>query len=881
MSSALNSTSIPLGANQQFQGTYEFLNTDKHGVQVACSTDAEGVLVVEFSQNKNDIIYSHNFPIEVDVSFSRAVSKKANYYRVRLVNGAAAQTTLQLASIIQTTYQPDVLDIELDAATSSITMFGTDGTGTLRAVKTTADGSLVISGGGGGGGDATAANQTLQLTAATSSNTAICSRLDEQNTLTNNIVQILSDTVAVINYGIVTDTPPTYIPIKASNTGNLFVYDAQTHSELQGSNLAQYTKLDLIQSGTDINSGYLQSITTKITPLQQGLARYDLNARTTLSPDTVPAYSAPPSGIPASEGWYYKNVSAGNASQLYYYANLASQTRNHDYTISLIQSQWAVVRLLNLNSGTSLPFLVLYSQPQGDGNDFAPGFARSSWVYQVAAGQELRLGEKIILYQGTQPDSRLYPEIRRIQCSLTITRGPALSTEVLAYATVNTDSGAPVNTVEYIVSAAGLTFLGDNVYNVELTGETSTVSTSDATAANQVASNVAICSRLDSSNVVLASMATDTTLVLDELEALNLTYTSLQEGNSNLYVFDSRAESKLIDCVTELQFINGSLDAVKDGTSQFWVHTTATDDSVEIHGYNPVLLMPEPIHTVDNAAKVYVNNASVSVSGDVGLVAGTQVGLTAGSTVQLVSSEVALASGTVVGLVAGTSLDVLNFPVKQSVFVENTAEGYDINVNVTNTGSLNTNITNGSIDVNCYGVHDGTPTLLKTTSVGELVCHSQSRDGSGASITSTEEGAKRGLDVNLINSVGVQNVSGTSLQVGKPNAVVSTLYTGAISASFLGNADLDGFSSFDLLVFLPANSVTTGGNISICVSDNGTDWYITTYSVFVSVDTLNDRRYTTTMPSLNSRYVAVTGLNPFGGASVATTNSTIKISAKK
>lgn len=820
------------------------------------------------------------------------------------------------------------------------------------------DTGLLISGGGGGGGDATAANQTLQLTAATSSNlavcsrldtidvsannmeiqldklqftsgnllvrdssmitefqasnlatntklgliaeasedillsvdgisanqvssnTAICSRLDEQNTLSNNIVQILSDTVAVINYGIVTNTPPTYIPIKASNTGNLFVYDAQTHSELQGSNLAQYTKLDLIQSGTDINSGYLQSITTKITPLQQGIARYTIEGKTTLAPDTVPAYSAPPSGIPASEGWYYKNTSAGNTSQLFYYANLASQVRNHDYTISLIQSQWAVVRLLNLTATTSLPFLVVYSQPTGSG-DFIPGFARSRFVYTIASGQELRLGEKILIYQGTQPDSRIYSELRRVQCSLTVTNGPGLSTEILAYATVNTDSGAPVNTVEYIVSGAGLTFQGDNVYNVELTGESSTVSTSDATAANQVASNVAICSRLDASNVVLASMATDTTLVLDELEALNITYTSLQEGNSNLYVYDVQTESKLNDCLTELQFINGSLDAVKSGTSEFWVRTTSADDSIEIHGYNPVLAMPEAIHTVDNAAKVYVNNDVTLASGtEVGLVSGTQVGLTAGSTVQLVSSEVALASGTVVGLVAGTSLDVLNFPVKQSVFVENTAEGYDINVNVTNTGSLNTNITNASLDVNCYGVHDGTPTLLKTTSQGEVVTHSQTRDGSGASITSTEEGAKRALDVNLINSVGVQNVSGTSLQVGKPNSVVSTLYTGAISASFLGNADLDGFSSFDLLVTIPAGAASVAGQLYICVSDNGTDWYFTNFSVTISIDAVNVRRYTTSVPSLNSRYVCVTGSNPFG-TPLTTTNSTIKISAKK
>jgi hypothetical protein len=135
--------------------------------------------------------------------------------------------------------------------------------------------------------------------------------------------------------------------------------------------------------------------------------------------------------------------------------------------------------------------------------------------------------------------------------------------------------------------------------------------------------------------------------------------------------------------------------------------------------------------------------------------------------------------------------------------------------------------------------------------------------------------------VNLINSVGVQNVSGTNLEVGKPNAVVSTLYTGPISGSFLGNADLDGYSSFDLLVTIPAGAASVGGQLYICVSDNGTDWYFTNFSVTISIDAVNVRRYTTSVPSLNSRYVCVTGSNPFGGTATTTTNSTIKISAKK
>jgi hypothetical protein len=408
----------------------------------------------------------------------------------------------------------------------------------------------VVSGGGGGGaGDASAANQLTQIQIAEDSNAAIYSQLEVQTD------RLLFDLDVIANR-------------LHDIEGNVIVTNQITGyatSQLQeSSNIAQWTKLNLIEQGTEINAGYLQAIDTHLTPLQQGVGRYDLSARTTLSPDTVPAYSAPPSGIPASEGWYYKNTSAGNVSQLYYYANQSSQTRNHDYTISSIQSQWAVVRLLNLNSGTSLPFLVVYSQPEGSG-DILPGFARSSWVYQVATGQELRLGEKVLIYRGIEPDSRIYPELRRVECTLTVTRGPALTSELLAYATLNSDSGAPVNTVEYVVGGAGLSFLGDHVYKVELTAESAAVA-GDASSANQVSSNTAICSRLDEQNTLsnsIVQILSDTVAVINYGIVTDSppTYIPIKASNTgNLFVYDTQTHSELLT-------LNAEIDGVIDDTA--------------------------------------------------------------------------------------------------------------------------------------------------------------------------------------------------------------------------------------------------------------------------------------------------------------------------
>ena len=70
--------------------------------------------------------------------------------------------------------------------------------------------------------------------------------------------------------------------------------------------------------------------------------------------------------------------------------------------------------------------------------------------------------------------------------------------------------------------------------------------------------------------------------------------------------------------------------------------------------------------------------------------------------------------------------------------------------------SLNTNITNTSIDTHCYASSNGTAWHhLSSDSNGQLNIHSKTQDGVGTDITSTLVGAKQSLDVNVANSVAV------------------------------------------------------------------------------------------------------------------------------
>jgi hypothetical protein len=834
-------------------------------------------------------------------------------------------------------------------------------TGSWNNVACNSTGALYVTGlsGGTSGGDASASNQLTQIANGLAANVAIFNQLATQTDRMLFDLDIIANRLHDIEGTVTVDNQ-----ISGFATENK---QDSLITTVQNSNSAQYVQLSLIAEAGEISSEYLQSITAKLSGVPRGTASYTLDAKTTLAPDTVPAYSQPPSGIEPSQGWYYKNTSAGNTSQLYYYANLASQTKNYDYQIGAVQSQYAIVRILNLTSGVGLPFLVVYSQPTGSG-DIIPGFARSSWVYQIKSTEQLRLGEQIMIYRGVAPDSRIYPDVRRVECSLTVTRGPALDTEILAYATLNSDSGAPINSCEYIVGGAGLAFIGDHIYDVQLTAESPSVSVGDASASNQLTqitraeqSNTAVCVRLDKNTYTGSNLHVRDDLLKTSMESqftnINSTlgqglYINMETDpaisggvklrgltDGNLFVYDTRAETKLIDCFDELITLNGTISDLTDGTKQMYCALSGADDSVSVMGYNATLMMPETITLSTSsgirALDVHVANQPsgyATSSGQDDLIELIQAqslsdrfqvedpqgntkldtiitnmsltnfnvnNLTKCDTDSVVIPAGVAINGTVFvdGLTTCNTNDVYisNYPTTQSVSLG----GETVSVSgtfwqetqpVSIASPVDSNITNTSIDVHGYASSDGTNWHhLKSDATGHLIVHSETRDGNNNRITSTNmTGTEiwRGLDVAVKNAVSitgavsVQNATETTLQIGKPNAVVSTLYTGAISGSFLGNADMDGYSSFDLLVTIPAGAASVAGQLYICISDNGSDWYFTNFSVTISIDAVNVRRYTTSVTSLNSRYVCVTGANPFG-TPLSTTNSTIKISAKK
>lgn len=98
--SNINSTSAPLGSSETFTGEWESVDS-YDSISVACKADQDCNLYIDFTSNKDDGITESTleFDIEASVNKVHRLTVTRPYFRVRLVNGTSAMSTLSLSSI--------------------------------------------------------------------------------------------------------------------------------------------------------------------------------------------------------------------------------------------------------------------------------------------------------------------------------------------------------------------------------------------------------------------------------------------------------------------------------------------------------------------------------------------------------------------------------------------------------------------------------------------------------------------------------------------------------------------------------------------------------------------------------------------------------------
>ena len=658
------------------------------------------------------------------------------------------------------------------------------------------DGKLLVSSSGGGaGGDASAELQQEQIDIATASNLAIYNQLEVQTDRLLYDTDIIANTLTDSNLAVCSrlDTIEVQLDKLTFTSANLHVRDDTVLSQLQGSNLAINTKLGLIE---EVNIDLLESvdgISAKMNTLQIQSAKYTIEAVASFAPDTVPAFTFPPAGIAKDEGWYYKNLLTAQVSQLYFYSYLnpgmSVAGRQFAYQLNDITMSYCVVRLIAVNSGEGLPTLAIYSRPQGSG-DAVPGFIRSRKVYNIPTSAKLTQGMQVMLYWGVEPSLKLHPGVARIQLQLVSTIGPALGTEQLAFLSINTDSASLAGNSEYIVSHTGFQYGAELIMNTEFTGQSSvSVASGDASSANQVSSNTAICSRLDSSNVILTNIQQ---ILGDSVNVINYgllndtpQYIPIKASSTgNLYVSDINTTSNVILVKSELETINGVLSDLITGDSQMYVRLDGTDDSVQILATDIMSQAPSALLS---------ENGKLLVQGDF----------------YQASQPVEFTSAQDVNLFAGAGL----------THTQTGASQYSLDVNINNT----------SIPVTGTFWQETQPVSIAQmgfTAEDELIVY----DGDVFQELQTLNGKVILCDTGNVSIIGnVAITSATALSVTESNPI-----TGFALETTLGDIK----TQTDLLTFIDIESNTN----NLKVIDTALNQQLSQFSFFTGEDDITDLR---------------------------------------
>lgn len=166
------------------------------------------------------------------------------------------------------------------------------------------------------------------------------------------------------------------------------------------------------------------------------------------------------------DGWFFR--SAGNSNKINWYFH---DGQANPVTVGQFQSLHTIATVDSSSNDTF--HLAYYTFPLGDGQD-AGSWYRSRIVY-VPSGNFER-GVKTLFYMGQEPDASVYPDLPRVQMTVTTVAGSNVGlnedSEVIMTAVLGTNSGAQEGTVQLLVNKLSFnSSVFSKEYSLEIRGE--------------------------------------------------------------------------------------------------------------------------------------------------------------------------------------------------------------------------------------------------------------------------------------------------------------------------------------------------------------------------------------------------------------------------
>lgn len=639
-------------------------------------------------------------------------------------------------------------------------------------------------------GDASSYNQLIQITTAVNANTATITSLSSINTGIQNSNLATNEKLGLINTAI--DSGNQLISdindkITICNTDSVTItnqisgFSLETTSQSILSNIQTFT--------SNVNSGNSKSINL----LQQIEKQYSFYGKQNeIFLNTADGITAYADSVPAPtednlnrEGWSYTNQVLGNKYNYYYFSTTGYQIQAQNVT-----GQYVIFQNDVLSTRTDLvPILAIYTVGTNQGWHNA----RRSY----STSQAIQPGVKYLAYWGTNPS--IFPELPRIQLSLSSTVGLWQDTDLVLTMSVGSNSGTPANQVKNLTTHMGWVSTGGIETTTTLYGSTKNLNT-DTQILNSVSNTNTILTNSNSTiNAKLGLLATENTSFLSfgELQSINSTSTTISNDIQTLNTIVA-TETTLNLVKDELITLN-NLGIMTDATGQSIdasllttndrLQTIITDYStspglktnliaesyenpgtwvqlkaIETGGYGALSVKSVDGATESTAYAIYTDTQAInSKLEDIKLELET---IANESTLE----EIALTLNDNLIKCDTDSVTILNDFVLEATFEESNlaicARLDTINTSIQGItpggGSSNSNVTvlNSSLNTHIYGSSDGTTWHhILTTPQGRILVNSQTQSGNGDDITSHLVNTDRGLDTYIINaSIEVSNI---------------------------------------------------------------------------------------------------------------------------
>ena len=481
------------------------------------------------------------------------------------------------------------------------------------------------------------------------------------------------------------------------------------------------------------------------------------------------------------DGWYGINTATAGGSNCYWYSN--STVPQNNMSKQSLECIYVIMALDRVQPAIVLPFVSVYSKPTG-ADDYIPTFAHSRWVYTIPATHYLNAGEVVMLTIGDYTKvANIHPELRRVHLELSTQNGACGEAEIINYISLNTDSGLKdVYGIQYLLKNAGFYYsftdkvveyvfsnsIDRKIKEVLLAGSGSGIDVNIVSGGGGGGGLVQIQGYQGTGWANLTSTG-------GALNTNDSATTSLDGKVHNATTGDTDA--------IKVYTVNGgssssTIQAVLPSAPTVAVPLSATT-------YNDGTYDHYPLETYDNALNAKVHNATLVD--------------TEAIKVYTVNSSGGGGGGGLVqiqGLDTGTTYRDIHATLNGTTY------------------SLDSNITNTSLDVHCYGSSNGTDFHhLKTDANGILNTHSMVQDANGNDIGSTVVNTVRGLNVNV---VGNSNL-GT-----RGNVFTGTLTTLQITTAFAINNE---YLNNCVLTYEDASTTQTS-IINIQASNDGTNFVV-------------------------------------------------------